>query len=161
MKNVRNILALATLLGLVALTGCEEEGGSNNDVEYDGEEKVSAIRNLVVGGETYDVLFQTREPVNVYGAYPGTFSFTTETEAREAVDAVNVVLNDAGALWVGEPGGTELDVYFIGYTSFESSGGVKFCRYEAGNFDPPWGGGFSDQTFYITDPRMWAVFEKQ
>jgi len=53
----------------------------------------------------------------IYGQFPGTFDFTTNQEANEAANAVNIELNDAGAQTVGAGGSAGLPFYRIGFDS--------------------------------------------
>ena len=132
-----------------------------NDTSFPN--KATHIRALTVGGAVYDVEFlQLTIPADtdLYGPWPGTFTFDNATDAEAAVVAVNAALNGSltPATSIGEPGGPgTTQVYGIGYESFEL-GQTQQCRMWRGVYDPPWGNGASDATFYNTDGRPWAKF---
>lgn len=164
MKFSRLNSILIPLLGIMILVSCSDDDDPAPEegditVEFnDGGTKATAIRNLVVGGTTYDVEFPTAEPSVFYGAYPGTFTFTTDTDARVARDAINAALTNAGATAIGLSGETERSLYRIGYNSSETSGGIQSCNFVSGEFGTPWEAGISDKTLYNTDPVTWAIF---
>jgi hypothetical protein len=89
----------------------------------DGGTKATAITDLVVNGVTYDVKFVFQNPGQVYGPYPETtftFPSSDSVTALRALDEINVALNDAGAVNVGEVGKERLfNKARIGYETFE------------------------------------------
>ncbi len=89
----------------------------------DGGTKATAITDLVVDGVTYDVEFVFQNAGQVYGPYPATtFTFPSSDDALRALDEINVALNGADAVSVGEPGGTRnFDKARIGYETIEIS----------------------------------------
>ncbi|MFC2094786.1 T9SS type A sorting domain-containing protein [Bacteroidota bacterium] len=97
----------------------------------------------------------------IYGDFPGTFDiFDTATEAEDAVDAVNLALNGAGALSLGnlnQPG-IESPIYNIGYES------VILVQVEFVNVWRAWIEGAdwvslgNNQWTYNLDEKSWAVF---
>jgi len=124
--------------------------------------KATSINNLEVGGIHYDVIFQLSMFANeIYGDYPGTFNiFDTATEAEDAVDAVNVALNDADALSVGniDQPGIESPIYNIGYESLILLQIESINVWRAGIEGVDWISLGQNTWTYNLDERTWAVF---
>ena len=135
-------------------------GGGTTTVEFgDGGVKATAIRNLVVDGVTYDVEFRFVYPQQIYGNYPGTYTFKTNDDAITATEAVNAALNNTDAATVGEEGlVTDEGRYRIGYLSF-LVGPVENTRFKTGIFEPAsWRTGLEETTPYNAEPITFAVF---
>ena len=135
-------------------------GGGETTVEFaDGGVKATAIRNLVVDGVTYDVEFKIRYPQQIYGDYPGTYTFTSNDDAITAIEAVDVALNTTDAAKVGEAGlVTEEGRYRIGYASFIALT-VENTRFKSGIFEPAsWRVGAEETSPYNDEPVTYAIF---
>ena len=129
------LLLSIPLAFLVSCSKDEEDPPPNGDATVvfgDGGTKATAITNLVVDGVTYDVEIETAIPSEIYGAYPGTYTFTTNADAVTAVEAISAALNAQGATHVGQAGEeVDEDRYRIGYESFEF-GEIENCRFKLG-----------------------------
>jgi hypothetical protein len=139
----------------VNVTEAAGGGGGGTSVEFgNGGSTATAIRNLVVDGVTYDVEFRQVAPGEIYGAYPGTYTFTTNADATTAVNAINVELNSEGAVNVGEEGeavdGTR---YRIGYESFQV-GMIDNNRFKIGVKEPDWKEGFEETAPWNEQPGL-------
>jgi hypothetical protein len=123
-----------------------------------GTIKATAIRNLVVDGVTYDVIFRQANANELYGAYPGTFTFNTDGEATVAVSAINAALDTAGASRVGEAGAA-LDEprYKIGFNAF-LAGPTENCRTKLGIEQIGWIQGPEESSLWNDDQTTWAEF---
>jgi len=135
-------------------------GGGTTTVEFgDGGVKATAIRNLVVDGVTYDVEFRFVYPQQIYGNYPGTYTFKTNDDAITATEAINAALNNTDAATVGEEGlVTDEGRYRIGYLSFET-GPVENTRFKTGVFEPAsWRTGLEETNPYNSEPVTFAAF---
>ncbi|NOR75226.1 MAG: T9SS type A sorting domain-containing protein [Draconibacterium sp.] len=122
----------------------------------------TGINNLEVGGINYDVVFRVQKfAYEIYGPYPGTFDiFDIATEAEDAVDAVNIALNDANATSIGDidQPGIESPLYNIGYGSVILVN-VEFINvWRAGIEGVDWITLGNNQWTYNLDERSWAVF---
>jgi hypothetical protein len=173
MKNLFTIFLLLSVT-LFTVSSCSDDevtpppvaGGDATVVFGDGGTKATAITNLVVAGVAYNVEIKLAYPSQIFGAYPGTYAFNTNSEAVAATQAINIALNAAGATHVGEAGvaGDE-GRYRIGYESFEStigSGTQENCRFKSGIFEPAsWREGAEETNPYNGEPVTWAVFTKK
>ena len=138
-------------------------GGGELSVEFGdgGTTKATAIRNLVVDGVTYDVEFKIVVPNQIYGAYPGTYTFTSNAETVTAINAISDALNATGAAVVGAPGGAEEGRYRIGYESFELAT-IENTRFNTGVFEPAtWREGLEETSPYNDEPVTYAEFIAQ
>ena len=93
MRTGKLVIAVATTaVALVLLVGSGaaqvQRKGSN----------ATGILNLEVDGTNYDVTFKYDTAVNIYGASPGVYDFTSLAAAILAVDAINIALNAAGGI---------------------------------------------------------------
>jgi hypothetical protein len=136
--------------------------GATTVVFGDGGTKATAILDLVVDGITYDVEIKVAIPSEIYGAYPGSFTFSTNAETVTAIEAMNVALNDQGAVTVGELGGTaDEGRYRIGYESF-LTGAVQHVRFNTGVFEPAsWREGLEETNLYNDEPVTFAEFTEK
>ena len=116
----------------VTVTVAEPAGETTVLFGDGGTDKATGITDLVVDGVTYDVEMVNDHPANVYGAFPGTYTFTTSATAIIAIDAVLLALNNAAATLVG-PVGKEDTIVRIGYQGEEVTAG-KNCNFETGEF---------------------------
>ena len=161
-----SILLVAIALALnVSCSDDDPAPPSNGDATVvfgDGGTKATAITNLVVDGTTYDVQIRTAIPNEIYGAYPGTYTFTTNDDATAAVNAINAALNAQGATHVGQAGAAvDEDRYRIGYESFEV-GLIENCRFKLGiRESSSWKEGFEETNPYNDEPVLWAVFTEK
>jgi hypothetical protein len=113
-----------------------------------------------VDGVTYDVKIVLSYAVAIYDAYPGTYTFTTPSEANVAIDAINSALNDAGATAVNALGESfNYEKYRIGYEGVIINSN-EFCEFMAGDYDTSWENLGGENTLYndATSNWTWAVF---
>jgi len=128
---------------------------------FDGGTKAKGINNLVVDGVTYDVEFLLAVPSEIYGNYPGTYTFKTNENAIVAIEAANIALNDTKATVVGEEGQDGSGRYRVGYQSFDT-GGSENTRFKLGWFEPAsWNVGAEETNPYNEEPVTWAVFTEK
>jgi hypothetical protein len=171
MKNLFTIILLLSVT-LFTVSSCSDEevtppaggGGDATVVFGDGGTKATAITNLVVAGVTYNVEIKLAYPSQIFGAYPGTYAFNTNSEAVAATQAINIALNAAGATHVGEAGVTgDEGRYRIGYESFLfGTNDVENTRFKSGIFEPAsWREGLEETNPYNAEPVTWAVFTKK
>jgi hypothetical protein len=127
--------------------------------------KATAISGLVVDGAEYRVDFILQSfAFEIYGPFPGNFAiFNSVATAEEAVDAINIALQAAGAASVGEDGLQDVDAqgYNVGYESFILNlGNVESVNVWRGanesGFD--WLSGGQNSITYNLDERAWADF---
>jgi hypothetical protein len=165
-KQIYSLLLVSIIMALQISCGKddpepeqEQPSGDVTVVFGDGGTKATAITDLVVDGVTYDVQIRTAVPNEIYGTYPGTYTFTTNAEAVTAVEAINNALNEAGASHVGHAGqAVDEDRYRIGYESFEV-GAIENCRFKLGiRESSSWKEGFEETNPYNDEPVLWAVF---
>ena len=151
------LVACALLAGL--MLGVHPAVGQT--VEFgDGGTKATAIRELSVGGVLYDVTFAPSDAaLDVYGPFPGMYTFATATEAEAAVDVVLVALNDAGARSVGEVGNpVDPTIFNIGYEGVD--GDVQIVYVWRGWYDSGgWSGLGQNQWSYLLDEKCYAIFD--
>jgi len=123
----------------------------------------TGINNLEVGGIHYDVVFQLYMFANeIYGSFPGTFDiFDTAIEAENAVVAVNLALNNAGALSLGnlDQPGVEAVIYNIGYESFLLLQVESIHVWRGGIEGTDWINLFENQWAYNLDEKTYADFD--
>ncbi len=137
-----------------------EKGSGDAIVEFgDGGTKATAIKDLEVDGITYDVEFLIAKPSEIYGDWPGTYTFTTNDDAVAAVDAVNTALNDFSATRVGKEGEVaDEGRYRIGYMDVVLLE-INNTRFKLGIFEPAsWREGLEETNPYNAEPVTWAVF---
>jgi hypothetical protein len=126
------------------------------------EGKAIAITDLDIDGTLYDVLFDERAPaVIVYGAWPGTFTFTTNGDAQTAVLAVVGALSTAGALTVGEDTQTDnsfTSAFNIAYQSSGATPALSRADYQTGSNAGGWFLCCSGNSSWTVEERTWATF---
>jgi hypothetical protein len=125
----------------------------------DGETKATAITDLVVDGIAYNVEFIFDEPVVIYSAYPGIYSFTTKEDALTALDAVNVALNDAGATSVGGLGGAFN--YNKARVAYEAVSGAQQVKFMFNAHNTAWENRQFGETAPYEEPFLFASFTKK
>jgi hypothetical protein len=125
----------------------------------DGETKATAITDLVVDGIAYNVEFIFDEPVVIYSAYPGIYSFTTKEDALTALDAVNVALNAAGATSVGGLGGAFN--YNKARVAYEAVSGAQQVRFMFNAHNNAWENRQFGETAPYEEPFLFASFTKK
>ena len=156
------VVALGLLLGASAAQAAE--------VIFDPvvPGKANGITDLDVGGTPYNVAFTTLlDPIEVYGPFPGVYTFTTDTAASGAVNAVSAALTDSSenVFGVGAAGFDDIssDLYNIGYKGdfidVPLVGDVR-SLFVVGGFgdEGVWGNGGLDVYAYIEDPKIFATF---
>ncbi len=151
------VVAMSLLLGASAASAATVTFGSLQG-------KAIGITDLDIGGTLYDVLFDESAPaVAVYGAFPGTFTFTTNGDAQAAVIAVDAALNGAGALTVGQD--TSLDTtnnlsFNIAYQSSGPSAILGLADFQIGSnpTSDQWVNSGSGSTSWTAEERTWATF---
>jgi hypothetical protein len=124
--------------------------------------KATEIKNLDVAGTSYNVTFPQQVTANgVYGGFPGTFTFNTNTEAEAAVDAVMAALNNDGAISVGEASqsGVGSEIFNIGYEE-ELVGSIESIHVWRAGYDVSnnWTGLGQNTWTYNLDERSYAAF---
>ena len=107
--------------------------------------------------ELPNVEFKHAYPQQIYGDYPGTYTFTSNTDASAAIMAIDDALNSTDATTVGEKDKEDSDRYRIGVDSFEALG-TQSTRFRSGIFDMTWQEGLGDSVFYNNELNTWAVF---
>ncbi len=127
-----------------------------------GTTKATGITDLIVDGVVYDVEFIEANASEIYGTYPGTLTFDTESEANTGVNAINVELDKAAVLDVGEAGGSLVtELYKIGYEAF-LFGGVENCRIKYGvRRNSDWILGSEESSTWEDDQVIFAVFTEK
>ena len=101
--------------GTATATITDDGGGGGPVVERDGN-TATAIRDLVIGGVTYDVEFTLQTAADLYGD-PPTFDFDTFSESQDAASAVGAVLEAEGdILFVGDSAGNGVEIYYVPYS---------------------------------------------
>lgn len=154
----KRVFTLTTFLAILSF--CTSSSISAQTVKFDDPLKTNmatSIEGLMIGGVMYDVDFVSVIPVNLYGAFPGTFTFNNQTDANQAIAEVNSALNNSNAIEIGPIGSAGLGIYGIGYESF-TAGASQQCRLTRGKYDVSWGSAGQDQTFWNTDSRLFASF---
>lgn len=149
MQNKKMLIVLAlTLLVLVPISG-----QAATVIFESGTQKAIGIENLNVDTMLYNVIFPRASAEEIYGPFPGTFTFTTLVTAGEALNAVNLALNVYNALSVGEPGATAT-LFSIAYESDQGiyPGGV-------GQFVNAAAGIFTSTSWEATPPRQWGYLQ--
>ncbi len=124
----------------------------------------TGINDLEVAGNQYNVTFRAfPKAAEVYGVYPGTLDFNTNTEAEDATIAMISALNNDGATGVTDanaPGQQSILVY-IGYESFLLQlGEIKSINCNRGTyFEGNWVNDGYEALTYNGDDKGWALFE--
>jgi hypothetical protein len=162
MKLKRTVLLAAFLVALGLLLGTNPAQAT---VKFDSNNPTQAIgiENLAIGNTLFNVNFTPNfSAERVYGKFPGTFDFTTDQELQEAVDAVSIELNLAGAQSVGATGSDGLQQYLIGFDSQLVKKGIPAVFFYTGEKDAnsgSWGlGTIHDLTHYELEFTIWADF---
>jgi hypothetical protein len=160
--KLRDVLsALAT--GVVTMTFLLGAGTASAEVIFGnpGEPtQATSITDLMVDGTAYRVDFVLDwYAFEVYGSFPGEFTFNTSNEAEVARDAVNATLDDAGATEIGEEGvDTNFGLgYNIGYESFIFINIESLSTVRA-TYTDTWGGLSENTPTYNGDHKEWAMF---
>lgn len=152
------LLTLTIFLAFLSFFMCNSILAQTVNFDDPGKPNMAtSIKGLTVGGITYDVDFVTVIPVNLYGVFPGSFTFSNQTDADQAITELNLALNNSIAMEVGPVGGAGLSIYGVGYESF-TAGSTQQCRLTRGKYDVTWGSAGQDQTFWNTDERLFASF---
>ena len=123
--------------------------------------KATSITDLTVNGTAYDISFDTEiEAVNIYGAYPGTYTFATEADASAAVTAMNAELEANSATKIGNVGGAEYQSFRIGFEGYLfGPSDIEYCKTSIGQKPgATWILIPSEGAIYNQDFRHWAVF---
>jgi hypothetical protein len=162
LNKLGNALAICTLAMSLLLLASAASAETVVFGELAG--KAIGITELDIGGTLYDVLFPERVPaVLVYGAFPGTFTFTTNGDAQAAVIAVDAALNDANALTVGQD--TSLDTtnnlsFNIAYQSIGPTALLGLADFQTGSnpTSDQWVNSGSGSTSWAGEERTWATF---
>jgi hypothetical protein len=122
--------------------------------------KATSITGQVVNGITYDVTFVLDWfAYEVYGPFPGAFTFNTSGDAEEARNAVNDALDAAGATSIGQDGvDTNFGLgYNIGYESFIFLS-IESLKTVRASYTGTWGGLTENTPTYNGDHKEWAMF---
>ena len=137
-------------------------GGTTTVIFADGGTKATGITDLVVDGVTYDVEFIDDTPLEIYGTFPGTYTFTETVDAEAAMDVINSALNDADATAAGQAGSSdEYDKYRVGVEGF-LAGPVEQCRFRFAKFGTSWvNSAFGETTTYDDESSMFAKFTEK
>ena len=119
------------------------------------------IENLQVGATLDTVTFdESATAASVYGAYPGTYTFTDEPAALEALEAVTDALQAADATSVGESGqSADSNDFYVGFEGTDS--GIERVRAVRGQYVGASGWveeGAGSGSNYNEDLLDWAVF---
>ena len=128
--------------------------------------KATGILNLEVPGFAlpFNVEFDQQAFANqIYGAFPGDetplLPFLNLTNTEDASLAVNIALNDAGALSIGEVGLSGTGVYNIGFRAFNLDiGDVESIAVVRSINGAVWASTGENFVTYNLDERDWAVF---
>jgi hypothetical protein len=122
--------------------------------------KATSITGLSINGSTYDVIFTIlQEAVHPYGAFPGLYTFHSESDATDAATAVNAALNSAGALKTGADGGIGYELYTIIYESYNEED-IDWCHLIPGTREDldEWISLPPEPALYNFDGRPWTIF---
>jgi hypothetical protein len=138
------------------------DAGATTVVFGDGGTKATGITDLIVDGVVYDVEFREANAIEIYGTYPGTLTFDTESEANTGVNAINAELDNAGVLDVGEAGESLVtELYKIGYEAFLFAG-VENIRIKYGvRRNSDWILGSAESSLWEDDQVIFAEFTKK
>ena len=154
--------ATTTQAWTVNVTEAAAAGGPTTVIFADGGTKATGITDLVVDGVTYDVEFIYDTPLEIFGTFTGTYTFTENADAEAAMDVVNIALNDAEATAVGDGGSSdEYDKYRVGVEGL-LLGPVEQCRFRFAKFGTSWvNSAFGETTTYDDESSMFAKFTKK
>jgi hypothetical protein len=159
-KQSFSAILLSATLGIALLGASAASAATVTFGSLEG--KAIAITDLDVGGTFYDVLFKETAPaVVVYGALPGTFTFTTSGDAQDAVLAVVDALSTALALTVGEDTQTDnsfTSAFNIAYQSSGLTPALSRADYQTGSNAGGWFLCCSDSSSWTVEERTWATF---
>ena len=145
---------------VVNVTQEGSSGGGETSVIHNGT-KATAILNLDVDGIIYDVEFLFATASEIYGPYPGNYTFKNNTEAVFAIEAANIALNGTDAMQVGEEGQEASGRYRVGYQSF-LFGGIENTRFKSGVFEPAsWRVGAEETNPYNDEKVTFAKFTEK
>ncbi len=116
LKQTVVLAAWVVTLGLLLGTSAAQEA---TVIFENGTTKAIGIKNLEFEGTLYNVEFTSTGTVaaDVYGEFPGQFTFDLPTTAFDAADAVNRELNLAGATGVGAEGSAAVPFFWVGFDS--------------------------------------------
>lgn len=122
--------------------------------------KATGITNLNVNGASYNVLFEPAFAYEVYGSFPGSFTFTDIVSAETAVDSIISVLNADGANSVGEVNATGQggQIFNIGYESTLVGPIESINVWRADYANGVWSGLGQNTWTYSLDERTYALF---
>ena len=158
MKKITQILATACIAVFLFTFGIANAQTINYD-DPAHPNKATSISGFVLNGITYDVAFTGSEKaVDIYGAFPGVYTFNTTADSFDAVTAINVLFTAEDVLKVGVVGGGELQTFYIPYEGYINTGGGEGIRYWYGTRPGPNWFSMDDFGFYNADLRNWAVF---
>jgi hypothetical protein len=158
-------LGTALAVGAVAmafLMGASAVQAAPTVVFEPGTDRANAINNLKVGSTLYNVTFDIQTTAfEVYGEFPGTYTFPNEDAAGVARDAVVDTLNDFSAFSIGEPGlDQDFFTFNVGFNGFVGPGDVLFVETQrAAMGGPRWVSLGKNQWTYLADERNYASFE--
>jgi hypothetical protein len=145
----------------VTVTEASESGETTVVFGEGGTTKATGIHNLVVDGVTYDVVFEEDLAVNLFGGYPGTYTFTEVETARTAAEAMNIALNDALATNTGPVDEKTEQRYRIAYKGEVSVGGKEKVIFWLAKYNnPSWENEGSDEELYDSSnsEQSFAIF---
>ena len=149
--------AAAVLMSLLLGTNAAQAA----DVIFEpGTNRAIGVENLQIGGMSYDATFKVQSFAHeVYGSFPGTYTFTTIASADEARNEIVAALNVADALSVGESGVDVDSLFFnVGHEG-EVILDVEFVITERAGMDElDWVPLGENQWTYNLDERTYVVF---
>jgi hypothetical protein len=126
--------------------------------------KATSITGLSVNDKTYDVIFDTgQEAFNVFGDFPGVFTFDGETEGTAAAVAMDDALNAAGASHIGEIQSLPergFEIFHIPYGTVDNGGPALnevLMAFGSKIDGTVWNEG-TENKLYNLDARNWTIF---
>jgi hypothetical protein len=156
---------------IITVAVCLLLGASTAQAEVvrdpDSFERAIGINNLDIDGVLYNVDFQGPiEALNVYGALPGDFDFTTSEDAEAAVVAIVAQLNlagginYAGAAASGAPNTSFATVLSVGWKTTGDGLLAVLNAWESNGLggDGVWSDAETNLPLYIGDARTYARF---
>jgi hypothetical protein len=146
----------------VTVTEAADAGATTVVFADGGTTKATGITDLIVDGVVYDVEFIEANASEIYGTYPGTLTFESESEANTGVNAINLELDNAGVLDVGEAEGSLVtELYKIGYEAFLFAG-VENIRIKYGvRRNSDWILGSAESSLWEDTEVIFAKFTKK